>query len=344
VIAFRLTALAGVLLIVSSGSAAAQSFAFERSFQAGPAVTIDVTTIRGKITVRTGATDDQVRVSGEAVVRTGFNVPVNARDLARATADKPPIEQNGAVIRMRPPSDPMVRAAVTVAYEIEVPARATVLAVTDSGAVSITHIDGAVTVKTTSAAISLANLGGPVTVDTGSGDVSLTGVKKLATVTTKSSRIVGQDLAGGLIARTGSGQVRASFTGPGDVEVYTQSSAIDLLGVDGGLRVVSGSGQVTVSGAPRTPWSVSTTSSAIEISFSGDASATVDASSQSSSVKSDPGLLEGPSGPRRVSGKLNGGGPAVTVTSRSGAIVLRGRIPGVFKTAGIPSCSPCPSW
>jgi hypothetical protein len=323
--ALRSTALAGVLLIVSSSSAAAQSFDFQRSFPAGPVVTIDVTTIRGKITVRTGATEDQIRVSGEATVRTGFNVPMNARDLARATADKPPIEDNGAVIRIRPPSDPMVRASVTVAYEIEVPARATVLAVTDSGAVNITHIGGAVTVRTTSAAISLADLGGPVTVDTGSGDVSLASIRKLVSVTTKSSRILGQGLAGGLTARTGSGQVKATFTGPGDVEVHTQSSAIDLLGVDGGLRVVSGSGQVTVSGAPRAAWSVTTTSSAIEISFSGDASATVDASSQSSSVKADAGLIEGTPGPRRVSGKLNGGGPAVTVTSRSGAITLRGR-------------------
>ena len=51
--ALRSTVLAGVLLIASSSSAAAQSFDFQRSFPAGPVVTIDVTTIRGKITVRT---------------------------------------------------------------------------------------------------------------------------------------------------------------------------------------------------------------------------------------------------------------------------------------------------
>jgi hypothetical protein len=256
-----------LLLTAAAGPVEAQTFTFERTVPAPPVVTLDVSTQRGAITISTGD-DDHVRVTGHVTVRSGFNVPVNARELAQTTANRPPIEQAGTTLRLRAPADPQLRAAVTVAYDVEVPPRTTVVAVSDSGAVHVERVAGTVSIKTQSGAITATALGGAVTIESGSGDVSLTGAS-------------------------------------GAVNVKTSSS-----------------GQVQVTGSPRAPWTIDTGSSAIDVTFGADASATIDATSRSSAVKITPALVSGTNEPRHVAGDLNGGGPTVTLTSRSGTITI----------------------
>ena len=279
-----------------------------------------MTTERGKITVRAGTTAEVVLV-GRVSVRVGWNVPTNAVALARSTAHQPPLEHTGDTVRLHMPSDGRTRRAVTIAYEVQVPAGTRVVTHSDSGETRVDGVRGAVSVRTQSGAITLANLG-ETSVDTGSGAVSIDGAGPLG-VTTSSSGIEAQRISGTLYVRTQSGRVTTSFVGEGDVDVETGSSAVTIDGLDGGLAVSTQSGRVRVSGNPRRPWQVTTGSSAIDAEFSANAGFTLDATSGSGSVTTESLIVRGETDQRRVAGSIDGGGPTVHLMSRSGSIKLK---------------------
>ena len=307
-------------LLAPGTQATAQTFTFERTFPATAATELDVTTERGKITVRTGTTADVV-VVGRVSVRVAWNSPGNAVALARETANQPPVEHTGDTVRLYVPTDGRTRRAVTIAYEVLVPAGTRVVTHSESGATKVEGVRGAVSVRTQSSAITLSDLA-ETRVDTGSGAVSVNGAGPLW-VTTSSSRIEVRGISGDLYVRTGSGRVTASFVGEGAMDVETGSSAITIDGLDGGLTVSTRSGRVRVSGNPRQPWQVTTGSSAIDAEFSPHAAFTLDARSGSGSVKTENLIVRGAIDKRRVAGSVGEGGPTVQLTSRSGSIKLK---------------------
>ena len=300
--------------------AAGQTFTFDRSFPATASAKLDVTTERGKITVRAGTTAEVV-VVGRVSVRVGWNVPANAVALARSTGNQPPIEHTGDTVRLQMPSDNRTRRAVTIAYEVQVPAGTQVVTHSESGETRVEGVRGVVSVQTQSAAIKLADLG-ETGVETGSGAVSINGAGPLR-VTTSSSGIEAKRLSGTLYVRTQSGRVTVSFDNEGDVDVETGSSAITIDGLDGGLAASTKSGRVRVSGNPRRPWQVTTGSGAIDAVFSANAAFTLDATSGSGSVTTANLIVRGETDKRRVAGSIDGGGPSVHLSSRSGAITLK---------------------
>jgi hypothetical protein len=312
----------GLVLGAGAGAPAlAQRLTFERSFDAGAASILDVSTIRGKIDVSVGD-PGRIVVAGTVTIRVAWDVPSNAAELARKVVEQPPVEQQGATIRLRPPSGADERRAVTVSYEVVVPPGTEVHAASDSGATSIRGVTGPVTVRTQSAAIELARLGGAASITTASGDVSVDGVGGPLSVTTSSSAFTGRALRGGVRVRTSSGAISAAVEGAGNVDVESGSSAIRLSGIRSGLTIATRSGRVTVDGAPTLPWHVTTGSGAIAIALAPGAGFDVEAISQSGSVRIDGDRVHGTVSKGRVAGTVGGGGPLVRVSSRSGSIGL----------------------
>src|SRR5687767_2152798 len=131
-----LPALIVAVSFTSAVPALAQRMPFERTLDAAGIVMLDVVTERGAIEI-TGGDPGRIVVSGAVTVRLWRNTPGNAPDLARQIADSPPIERAGNVLRLRPPTDPRTRDAVTVSYRVQVPPGVTVMTVTDSGATSV---------------------------------------------------------------------------------------------------------------------------------------------------------------------------------------------------------------
>jgi DUF4097 and DUF4098 domain-containing protein YvlB len=315
----------GVLLLAElaiAAPAAAQRFAFERSYDVGSSPDIDVSTTRGKISVRVGE-PGRVTVTGAATVRLGLNVPFNAVDLARKVAAQPPIERSGDRLRLRSPSDPVENGAMTVNYDVRVPPNARIVAVSDSGALDVRDVAGHVEVRTQSSSIALSDLGGTADVDTGSGAVTVDRVEGIVRISTSSSGITARGLRGGLRARTASGRVFGSFAGAGPVDVQTQSSAIDLNGVSGALTTFSESGHTSITGVPSASWSVSSGSSGIDVDFASSVNATLLASTGSGTVYTPDRLVTGSIDKRRVEGAIGSGGPEVRLASRSGSIRVR---------------------
>jgi len=314
-------AVAVALVLGAASAARAQRFPFARTFEVTGVSTLDVSTLRGKIDVVAGA-PGRIMVTGAATVRTAWDAPSNAVELARRVAQHPPIERDGSTVRLRPPSEVPEQKATTVNYVVRVPANTDVRTDSDSGATTVRGVSGPVIVRTQSAEIDVAKLGGTATITTGSGAVHVDGVKNALRVTTSSSGFAGRELEGDVHVRTSSGAVDAALTGRGTVDVQTGSSAITLRGARGGLMATSQSGRVTVSGAPGDAWTLSTGSSAIDIVVERSAGLSLDASSRSGSVKVEGGDVRGDVSKNRVAGAIGDDGPLVRATSGSGSILV----------------------
>ena len=314
---FLAVAIFGVVSTVHPALAAAQRFPFERTIQTTGPSKLDVSTLRGKIEVLAGD-PGRIVVTGTVTVRVGWEVPVNAVELARQVAAQPPIEHNGDTVRLSRPSDEAAQQAVVVAYVVRVPPATDVKTRSDSGATTIRGVTGAVDVKTQSASIDLRSLAGAVNVETGSGAVRVDGSSGSLTVRTSSSAFTGTRL-GALSVRTQSGEINAMLSGTGDVDVETGSSAIHLTGVRGGLTATTESGRITVRGTPQREWTATTGSSAVELDIESGAGFALDATTGSGSIAVTGSPVQGSTEKRAVRGSVNGGGPLVRIFSRSGS-------------------------
>lgn len=309
--------------IVHAVPAAAQRLSFERTFDVAGPVTLDVSTIRGRIDVLAGE-GNRVVVSGTVTVRIGLTAPADALAIAQRIATSPPIEQDQDTIRLRPPADAGDQRAVTVAYQVRVPPASTVRTNSGSGETLVRGISGAVAVRTRSANVELDSLGGSAAVATGSGAVAVDGVAGMLTVETASSSITARRLGSSLRLRTQSGEVEAAWSGTGDADVETGSSAVRLSGLRGGATVTSRSGRISVEGDPGRDWTLTTGSSNVEAIVSASAALQLEATSGSSNVRVIHPAFKGTSGKGKASGAIGAGRPLVRISSRSGQILVRG--------------------
>jgi hypothetical protein len=307
-----------VIVLVGGSPAMAQRLPFQKTLDAAGVTTLDVSTIRGKINVVSGETG-RIEIGGAVTIRIGIDVPENPLEIAQRIAANPPMERVGDTVRLRPPADERDRRAVTVNYDVRVPAHTKVLSVSDSGETTIAGVTGTVDVRTQSGAIGLQRLGGATTISTGSGAVVVQGTKAPLTVTTSSSAFTARSLGGHLHVRTMSGAVNVTFDSAGDVDIETGSSAIKLRGVRGALTAATRSGHVTVEGKPDRQWAVSSGSGSIDVAIASPP-ITLDATTGSGSVRIDGPAVNGAVSKRAVNGAIGTGGPPVRISSRSGSI------------------------
>ena len=300
----------------------AQRFPFERALEVTDRAEVDVSTVRGKIEIVAGE-PGRIQITGAATVRVGWNVPANAVDLARQVAANPPIEHQGNIVRLRPPHDDATQRAVTVNFQLRVPADTRVKTTSDSGATSVRGIGGTVHVQTQSGAIEVHSLGGDATISSGSGAVTADSVAGPLAVVTSSSSFAATGLGSSLRVRTQSGEVNAALTGTGDVDIETGSSTIHVRGLQGALTAKTQSGHVSVQGAPRQPWVATTGSSGVSFDVEAGVPFSIDATSRSGSVAVAGGRVEGSEAKRHVVGDVNGGGPMVRINSGSGSIQVQ---------------------
>jgi hypothetical protein len=206
----------------------------------------------------------------------------SADDRVHAVLNHPPIEQTGNIIAIGKHADWIHN--VGIDYDITTPRGTQLEANSGSGDLRIT------------------DTGGPLKAGTGSGSIQASGATGIV------------DLG------TGSGDIRADLHAADDVKAHTGSGSIHLQGVDGSLYAHTGSGDVEVGGEPTSGWKVETGSGSVTLN-TGAAHFTLDASTGSGSVHSDPPLTtHGSLDRHHVQGDINGGGPTVRVSTGSGDV------------------------
>lgn len=212
----------------------------------------------------------------------GWGFGSSPDDRVHQVVANPPIEQSGNIITVGKHSNWIQN--VSIDYDITTP-RSTELE-TSSG----------------SGDLRIADTGGPLKAETGSGSIQASGI------------------TGRVALQTGSGDIRAELHAANDVKATTGSGSIHLQGVDGGLYAETGSGDLEIGGHPNSGWKLQTGSGSVTLN-TGGAHFTLDASTGSGSVHSDPPIsTHGSLERHHVTGDINGGGPTVRIETGSGDI------------------------
>jgi DUF4097 and DUF4098 domain-containing protein YvlB len=200
----------------------------------------------------------------------------------REIAANPPIEQTGNIVRIGARHENLHN--ISIDYEIQAPENVFLEAASGSGNITDDSI------------------GENAKLSTGSGNIHATGLR------------------GGFSLDTGSGDIFAEQSGEGDVKAKTGHGNIELKNLRGGLHASTGSGDIKIGGAPVAPWRLDTGSGNVEL-WAGNAAMTLDASTGSGSIHTDKEMLtQGTSDHHHVTGKINGGGPTVRISTGSGDI------------------------
>ena len=207
-----------------------------------------------------------------------------SEEQARKIALNPPIEQSGDVIRVGQHQEPEQWHGISIDYQIEAPA------------------------------------GTQLEANSGSGEIVDDGVGQNAKLETGSGDIHANGLEGPITVKTGSGNIVAEQSGQGDVVAETGSGDIELKDIHGGFHGQTGSGDIKATGTPSASWTLETGSGTIEL-WTGNAPATLDASTGSGSVTTDHEMrVEGAFDHHHIRGTLNGGGPTIRAQTGSGDI------------------------
>lgn len=214
-----------------------------------------------------------------------------------------------------------------VEFRLTVPQRYNLDLNTSGGSVEVDDLIGEARVKTSGGSLTLGRIEGPVTAKTSGGSISLRRCK------------------GDLLARTSGGGIEVGDV-DGEVDVETSGGSIEVDGASGNLRAhTSGGGlslrnlhgnvDASTSGgsidaellAPiSAPCELSTSGGGISVYVSKDFKADLDARSSGGGVHCDmPITVQGSFGEGKLVGKINGGGPLLTLRTSGGGIDLRQR-------------------
>ena len=203
-------------------------------------------------------------------------------DRVKQVVANPPIDQSGNIITIGRHQD-WIR-NVSIDYDITAPKGTQLEASSGSGD------------------LRLQDLGGPLKANTGSGSIEAGG------------------FTGRILLQTGSGDIRAGLQSASDVRATTGSGSIHLQGVDGALYAQTGSGDIEIGGHPNADWKLDTGSGSVTLNIGG-ARCTLDASTGSGSVHSDPPIsTHGALERHHIQGDINGGGPTLRIQTGSGDI------------------------
>jgi DUF4097 and DUF4098 domain-containing protein YvlB len=224
---------------------------------------------------------NEVHIIGHVHANRGLDFG-SADDRVKEVVSNPPIEQDGNEITVGKHTN---YHNVSIDYDITTPRGTNLEASSGSGDLRV------------------SDLGGSLKANTGSGSIEANG------------------LSGQVTLGTGSGDIRADMHSAPDVKAETGSGTIRLRGVNGGLYAETGSGDIEVDGQPGSNWKVQTGSGTVTLNTGGGAKFSLDATTGSGTVHSDPPITTHGSLERHhIMGDINGGGPTVRVETGSGDI------------------------
>lgn len=302
----RLFPLLLVITLTAGVSVAAVDGTFEKTFQVSGPVQLEVLTHSGDIMIRPGAAGT-VKVVGKIHVGTSWLFATDKKAKVEQIQQNPPVSQSGNNVRV----DYVNMQNVAIDYEITAPADTAVRAHSGSGNQDVEGVKGGVDLESGSGDMQLKSLNGDIRTQTGSGNVQ------------------GHNLNGAIRASAGSGDIELEETGIGDVSVHTGSGNIQVRGINGGLRAEAGSGDITAEGTQKNEWSVRTGSGNVHLRLPAQSAFDVDLTTSSGNIDLDHPVattVQGrvPDTPHhKIVGKVQGGGPLVSVHTGSGDISIR---------------------
>lgn len=279
-------------------------------FPAQPGCTLKIDTYRGNLTITEGeAAEIRVRLH----IESSADTEAKAASFLKALQFQVEAAENTVALRARNPRETGIRwvwdedAHLDLDYEIVVPQRC--------------HVE----VKNRDGAVTIGNLAGRMSVEAGGGVVFLRRIDGTATLRVDSGSIVVSRCSGDVSATLRQGTIRLGTIG-GNVTAKNSSGDIEVMTARAAVQADAIAGDVTIGfAAPVAAASrVTTSGGTIRAQIDPLARCVVDASTLWGTIAArlPVEVDSGAPGTRRLQGRLNGGGPLITLRASGGDVVL----------------------
>ncbi len=211
-----------------------------------------------------------------------------------------------------------------VRFTITVPRTFDIEVDTAGGSVSVDDIDGEADIKTAGGSIKLGQVGGPVNARTAGGSIRLSGSSADATLSTAGGSINIGDINGNVEANTAGGSISIQRAA-GWVEARTAGGSISVKDSTGAVNASTAGGSISayISQQPESDSLLKTSGGGITVYLAENISLDIDAHINHGHIESDFTLDNVSISDQRLIGKLNGGGPALTLKSNGSVRIVR---------------------
>ena len=326
------TLLASLLVFTTPAVMAAQKV-FDRTFTATAGGLLTVDADGADVTVAGGDSD-------KVVVHITVEAAQKELDALKLSAEQ---NAGGVTVELKRPESRWFNFgswSMDARIQVTVPKRYRVEMKTSGGDLSVSHLEGDATGKTSGGDVAMTDVTGQVRMRTSGGDMKIDHIKGDVLMVTSGGDIVAKTIIGGLDVETSGGSVQFdSIDGPakarsssgdivansvhGNIDADTSGGDVRLLRIDGKIRAETSGGNVhcELVGANR-GISASTSGGNISLQVPKDITATLDASSSGGKVTSELPVTTTSANGKRLSGPINGGGEAIYARTSGGNIAL----------------------
>ena len=198
---------------------------------------------------------------------------------------------------------------------------------TSGGSIDVDDLIGEARVKTSGGSLALGRIEGPVNAETSGGSIDLRQAKGKLFARTSGGGITVGEVSGDVDIETSGGSIEVDGAA-GNLRAHTSGGGVSLRGLRGNVNASTSGGSIEAEILKQldAPCELSTSGGGVTIYLARDIKADIDASTSGGEVECDlPVTIQGKFGEGKLRGKLNGGGPLLTLRTSGGDIVLRSR-------------------
>lgn len=214
-----------------------------------------------------------------------------------------------------------------VEFRISVPKQYNLDLNTSGGSISVDDLIGEVRVETSGGSLSLGRIEGPVDANTSGGSIDLRQAKGKVLARTSGGSINVGEVSGEVDVETSGGSIDVDGAA-GNLRAHTSGGGVSLRRLEGNVDASTSGGSIDAEILKQldAPCELSTSGGGIVVYMSKEVRLDVDAYTSGGEVESDmPITVQGKVGEGKLRGKLNGGGPLLTLRTSGGNIELRSR-------------------
>lgn len=292
-----------LLAVVGTTACSTAHGHFESTLQVGTAPHVTINCPTGSVLVRGGS-------PGTVVVDADYTVTaIGASNILERWDKHPPISSGGSTVTIgtaeASSSSPLRH--LKFHYQIVVPSDAEVSTNIGVGDAKVSGLESRLKINAGAGKVDLSEFSGEGTINSGVG------------------HITADHFSGKLKIHTGTGglHVRANQMKEGVIDLETGAGNVEISDLRGGLKLHTGTGSVKVSGSPASDWSIEDGTGSIEVSMAEKAAFNLKAECGAGNVSiAHPLTTVAAQSGRHVEGKVNGGGPNVTLKVGAGNITI----------------------
>ena len=196
---------------------------------------------------------------------------------------------------------------------------------TSGGSIQVADLIGKIDLNTSGGSITIGKVDGPVNAKTSGGSISAQEVKgQVYAYTSGGSISIGQT-AGSVDAKTSGGGITLDGV-TGDAEAYTSGGSLNLKNLSGNVNAGTSGGSIyaEITGKIDRDCSLKTSGGSIRVYLPRNVSAELDAHTSGGHVETDfPITVQGVLKKSALKGKINNGGPLITLRTSGGSIYVK---------------------